>query len=100
MVARTTLVVSVLCLALSSAVVPVATKADPRILSAHELEAVTAGRTIRAPIQINLNNTAQVARATAISSAVCIACNNAMVTAFSQAAASNVNVAELTNQAF
>jgi hypothetical protein len=100
MVARTPLAALVLCLALASAVVPVAAKADPRILSAHELEAVTAGRTILAPIQINLNHTVQVARATAVSTAVCSACINATVTAFSQATASNVNVAELTNQAF
>lgn len=98
--ARTPIFVLVLCLALASAVVPVAAKADPRVLTTFELAAVTAGRTILAPIKINLNHTVQVARATSVSTAVCIACINATVTAFSQATASNVNVAELTNQAF
>ena len=64
MVARTPIFVLVLCLALSPAVVPVAAKADPRVLTTSELAAVTAGRMILAPIQINLNHTVQVARAT------------------------------------
>lgn len=98
--ARALIVASILCLALSPAVLPSAAKADPRVLSASDLEAVTAGRVILPPIQINLNNSVQVARATAISTAICVACINATVTAVSEASAFNVNMAELTNLAF
>ena len=100
MVARTLLFASAFCLALSPAVVPGAAKADPRVLTTSELAAVTAGRVVRPLIQIDLNSTVQVARATAISIAVCAACNNATVTAFSNATAFNVNLAELTNLGF
>jgi cobalamin biosynthesis protein CobT len=98
MVARTSLFVSVFCLALSPAVLSFAAKADPRVLTTSELAAVTAGRVNLPPIQINVNTTVQVARATAISIAICAACNNATVTAFSDATA--FNLAELTNLAF
>jgi hypothetical protein len=89
-----------LFLALSPAVLPFAAKADPRVLTPPELAAVTAGRVILPPIQINLNNTVQAARATAASIAICSRCTNATVTASSAATAFNVNVAELTNAAF
>ena len=98
--ARTLLFASVFCLALSPAVFPFAAKTDPRILTTPELAAVTAGRVVLPPSQINVNSTVQVARATAISTAVCAACNNATVTAFSDATAFNVDLAALTNLAF
>jgi hypothetical protein len=97
--ARTPLFALVLCLALASAVVPVAAKADPRVLTTSELALVTAGRVILPVAQIN--RTVQTARASAISTAVCSACTNATVTASSSATAFNVNLAEqLTNLAF
>jgi hypothetical protein len=89
-----------LCLALSPSVLPFAAKADPRVLTPPELAAVTAGSVILPPIQINLNDTVQGARATAASIAICLRCTNATVKASSTATASNVNVAELTNAAF
>ena len=89
-----------LCLALSPAILPFAAKADPRVLTPPELAAVTAGRVMLPPIQINLNNVVQVARATAASIATCSQCINATVNASSAATAFNVNVAELTNAAF
>jgi hypothetical protein len=100
MVTRTPVFASILCLALSPAVFPFAAKAEPRVLTAFELAAVTAGRVILPPVQINVNHTAQTARATAVSTAVCSACTNATVTASSSATAFNVNLAELTNLAF
>ena len=100
MVARPLLLASVLCLALSPAVAPFAAKADPRVLTTPELAAVTAGGVVRSLIQINRNSTMQLASATAASTVVCAACNNATVTAISNATAINVNLAELTNLAF
>ena len=88
------------CLALSPAAIPMGAKADPKVLTAPELAAVTAGRVVLPPIQLNLNATAQVANATAISIAVCAACGRANVAAISQAAAFNINAARLTNRAF
>jgi hypothetical protein len=99
-VLRTVLFASVFGLALSATVLPFAAKADPRVLTTSELAVVTAGRVIRPLVQINVNSTVQVARATAISTAVCVACNNATVTASSNATAFNVNLADLTNLAF
>jgi hypothetical protein len=99
-VARTPLLALIFCVAFSPVVISPPAKADPRVLTTSELAAVTAGRVNLPPIQINLNTTVQVARATAISLAVCAACNHATVTAFSDATAFNVNLAELTNLAF
>jgi cobalamin biosynthesis protein CobT len=97
---RTPHLTVVLCLALSPAVFPIAAKAEPRVLTAAELAAVTAGRAILPSIQINVNNAVQIARATAVSIAICTTCTDATVTAFSEATAFNVNLAELTNLAF
>ena len=97
---RSSLCRLIFCLALSAVMLPVAAKAEPRVLTTSQLATVTAGQITLQPIQINLNTTVQVARATAISIAICAACTNATVTAFSRAAAFNFNVAELTNAAF
>ena len=90
---------SILCLGLSPAVLPFAAKADPRVLTDWQLAAVTAGGTIVPLMQINLNETVQIARATATSTAICSGCINATVRAFSEATAFNSNVAGLTNLA-
>jgi hypothetical protein len=94
--ARTSLFALVFCLAWSSGVFSPAAKAEPKVLTAVELAAVTSGR-MAPPIQINTNTTTQVARATAISIATCAACANATVTASSSATALNTNLAEVTN---
>lgn len=91
---------AILCLGLSAAIFPLAAQADPRVLTEGELAAVTAGGTLVPLMQINLNETVQVARATATSTAICSGCINATVTAVSEATAFNSNAAELTNLAF
>ena len=97
---RTVVFASISGLALTATILPSAAKADPRVLTTSELAVVTAGRGIPPSVQINVNSTVQVARATATSTALCVACNNATVTASSNATAFNVNLAELTNLAF
>jgi hypothetical protein len=96
-VTRTLVLTSALCVALLPAIFPFAAQAEPRVLTPPQLAAVTAGRV---PVQINVNRTAQIARASAVSTAVCSGCTNATVTASSSATAFNVNAADLTNLAF
>jgi hypothetical protein len=99
MVVRTPLSALVLSFALSSAVFPFATKADPRVLTAPELAGVTAGAVKLPPIQINVNTTAQVAVAIPVAIAVCAVCKNPAVTAVAQGTALNINLAKLVNAA-
>ena len=89
----------VFCLALSPAVFPFAAKADPRVLTASELEGATAGAVSLPPIQINVNTTAQVAVAIPVAIAVCAVCKNPAVIAVARGTAFNINLAELVNAA-
>ena len=70
------------------------------MLTASELAAVTAGRVILPPIQINLNNDDAGREGHRHLDRGLRGCTNATVTAFSNATAFNVNLAELTNLAF
>ena len=69
---------------------PVVANAEPMILTAQQMESVTAG----APpdgINININITTQIANARAIAIANCGVCIGSAPSAFSLAAASNAN---------
>jgi hypothetical protein len=95
-VTRTLLSAAVLCLALSSAAIPSAAKAEPRALTDPELAGVTAGVAMP-PIQINVNTTAQVAVAVPVAVAVCAVCDSPAVIAVAKGTAFNINLAQLVN---
>ena len=69
---------------------PVVAYAEPMVLTAKQLESITAGAP-PAGINININITTQIANAKAISIATCGVCTGSAPAAFGLAAASNAN---------
>ena len=98
--ARTPIFVLVLCLALASAVVPVAAKADPRVLTTSELAAVTAGRVILAANSDQLESHGAGREGDLHLDRDLRGVHQCDRDRVLQATAFNVNVAELTNLAF